>query len=198
MKYKISNVHLIINGEDVIVGVVLGEEDNPTSPFRTGYITNSEYEEGLKSFKYGKQQIGDLVYHCVGKFVNNVAIMSIEQKWIDELEKMGYNITELVYENKIEKLTEEEVEVLMKLAKGNSYSWFGISKDKTEIIDMSNITLNGEVNVSLDEGVYNLIRIIDNNISRIVNNKELIILIKLCNRLGFELNLSLTTIKDIN
>lgn len=50
MKYKISNVYINVNGEDIAVGVVLGEEDKPQSPFRTEYITNSEYERGLKEF----------------------------------------------------------------------------------------------------------------------------------------------------
>ena len=62
MKYKISDVYIKINGEDIAVGVALGEEDKPQSPFRTEYVTNSEYENGLKEFRYGKQQIGDLVY----------------------------------------------------------------------------------------------------------------------------------------
>lgn len=68
MKYKISNVYINVNGEDIAVGVVLGEEDKPQSPFRTEYITNSEYERGLKEFRYGKQQIGDCVYHCITQF----------------------------------------------------------------------------------------------------------------------------------
>lgn len=46
MKYKISNVYINVNGENIAVGVVLGEEDKPQSPFRTEYVTNSEYERG--------------------------------------------------------------------------------------------------------------------------------------------------------
>lgn len=38
MKYKISNAYLTVNGEDIAVGVVLGEEDKPESPFSTEYI----------------------------------------------------------------------------------------------------------------------------------------------------------------
>ena len=98
MKYKISNVYINVNGEDIVVGVVLGEEDKPQSPFRTEYVTNSEYEKGLKEFRYGKQQIGDLVYHCITQFKNFTATCPIKQKWIDELEKMGYDISKLKYE----------------------------------------------------------------------------------------------------
>lgn len=98
MRYKISDVYVNVNGESIAVGTVLGEEDKPQSPFRTGYITNSEYEKGLKEFIYGKQQIGDLVCHCVAEFKNFVAIRPVEKKWIDELGKMGYDISKLKYE----------------------------------------------------------------------------------------------------
>ncbi len=96
MKYKISNAHLIVNGEDIIVGVVLGEEDKPESPFRTEYITISEYEKGLKEFRYGKQHIGDLVYHRVGEFVDFKAKRHIDEKWINELKLMGYDTSKLI------------------------------------------------------------------------------------------------------
>ena len=98
MKYKISDVYIRINGESIPVGTVLGEEDKPQSPFRTEYITNSEYEKGLKSFKYGRQQISDLVYHQVAEFKDFVATRPVEQKWIDELELMGYDVSKLSYE----------------------------------------------------------------------------------------------------
>lgn len=69
MKYKISNAYIEIRTKSIAaVGTVLGEEDKPTSSFRTEYITNSEYERGLKDFTYDKQQIGDLVYHLIAKF----------------------------------------------------------------------------------------------------------------------------------
>ena len=51
MKYKISNAYAVINGEEIQVGVALGQEDLPESPFTTGYVTNSEYEQGLKQFR---------------------------------------------------------------------------------------------------------------------------------------------------
>ena len=54
MKYKISNAYIRINGESIPVGTVLGEEDKPQSPFRTEYITNSEYEKGLEKFQIWK------------------------------------------------------------------------------------------------------------------------------------------------
>lgn len=96
MKYKISNAYLIINGESIPVGVVLGEEDKPKSPFTTEYITVSEYEMGLKNFTYGKQQIGDLCYHCLGEFLNFKAKKHIDEKWINELKNIGYDISKLI------------------------------------------------------------------------------------------------------
>ena len=98
MKYKISDVYIRINGESIPVGTVLGQEDKPQSPFRTEYITNSEYEKGLKSFKYGRQQSGDLVYQQVVEFKDFVATRPVEQKWIDELKLMGYDVSKLSYD----------------------------------------------------------------------------------------------------
>lgn len=98
MRYKISDVYVNVNGESIAVGAVLGEEDKPESPFMTEYITNSEYEKGLKEFIYGKQKIGDLVCHCVAEFKNFAAARPVEKKWIDELGKMGYDISKLKYE----------------------------------------------------------------------------------------------------
>ena len=86
----------IPSAEEIAVGVVLGEEDNPQSLFRTKYIRVSEYEKVLKEFKYGKQQIGDMVYHCVGKFVDFKALRHVDEKWIEELKLMGYDTTKLV------------------------------------------------------------------------------------------------------
>lgn len=98
MRYKISDLYVKINGESIPVGTVLGEEDKPQSPFRTEYITNSEYEKGLKSFKYGKQKIDNLVYYQIAEFKDFVATKPVEQKWIDELKLMGYDVSNLKYE----------------------------------------------------------------------------------------------------
>ena len=51
MKYKISDAYVQINGETIAVGTVLGEEDKPQSPFRTEYITNSEYKKRSEKFQ---------------------------------------------------------------------------------------------------------------------------------------------------
>lgn len=93
MKYKISNAYAVINGEEIQVGVALGQEDLPESPFTTGYVTNSEYEQGLKEFRYGKARIGDLVYHVVARFENFVSASPVEARWIKELELMGYDVS---------------------------------------------------------------------------------------------------------
>lgn len=98
----ISDVHLIVNGQSIKVGKVVCECDegrwfnNPNE-----CITNTEWERRKKNFEIGDQKIGDLVYHCVGEFKNNIALKPIEKKWIDELESMGYTVqNKLVYEVK--------------------------------------------------------------------------------------------------
>ena len=96
MKYKISNAYIIVNGENIKVGTVLGQDDSTRSPFSTETIPNSEYEAGLKSFKYGKQKIDDLVFHFVGRFVNFKAERHIDDKWIKELALMGYDTSKLI------------------------------------------------------------------------------------------------------
>lgn len=59
------------------------------------------WEERKKKFEIGDQKIGDLVFHCKGEFKNNIALKPIEQKWIDELINMGYQVKDkLVYEIK--------------------------------------------------------------------------------------------------
>ena len=88
MKYKISNAYAVINGEEIQVGVALGQEDLPESPFTTGYVTNSEYEQGLKEFRYGKARIGDLVYHVVARFENFIKQVR------EEFDKVGLAYTE--------------------------------------------------------------------------------------------------------
>lgn len=95
MKYKINNVYLNVNKLNVCVGVVLGEEDNPHSPFATEMITTTEYEEGLKTFKYGGQVVNNLVFYGVGTIVGNRIIEFIDQKWTEELKRLGYH-TELL------------------------------------------------------------------------------------------------------
>lgn len=97
MKYEINDVYLKVNGERIKVGVVLGEEDKPRSPYPTEFITNTEYENGLKCFKYGRARICNLSYYQVGEFKDNVAVEPIDNKWIEELQKMGYDTTNLKY-----------------------------------------------------------------------------------------------------
>lgn len=97
MRYKISNVYIKIGTEEIAVGTVLGEDDKPHSPFSTEYITNSEYEKGLKDFSYGRQQIGDLVYHQIAKLDFTGEPVEIEKRWIDELILMGYDVSKLRY-----------------------------------------------------------------------------------------------------
>lgn len=96
MRYKISNAYLTVNGENIPVGVVLGHEDSPESPFRSETITVSEFERGLESFEYGAARINDAVFHRVGTFENFKAVRHVDQKWIDELKKQGYDTSKLI------------------------------------------------------------------------------------------------------
>ena len=96
MKYKISDAFIRVNGQDIIVGVVLGRENNPDSPFMTEVIPVSEYEKGVKEFKYGPAHIDDLVFHGVGMFENFKATRHIDEKWIHELALLGYDTSKLV------------------------------------------------------------------------------------------------------
>lgn len=102
MVRPISDVYLIVNGQSIKVGKVVCECDegrwfnNPNE-----YITNTEWERRKKNFEIGDQKIGDLCYHYVGEFKNNIALKPIEKKWIEELESMGYTVQDkLVYEVK--------------------------------------------------------------------------------------------------
>ena len=88
----ISKRFFVVISDDNVRRVFINPEIIKTS------AENSEYEEGLKSFKYGKQQIGDCVYHQVAEFKNFVATSPVEQKWINELKLMGYDVSKLSYE----------------------------------------------------------------------------------------------------
>lgn len=98
MKYKIKTIYLDVNKEMVPVGVVLGEGDNPYSFTHTEEITNSEYEEGLRLFKYGGQITSTGFGYIYGTIIGNKILGHIDQKWIDELKKQGYHTELLEYE----------------------------------------------------------------------------------------------------
>ena len=97
MKYKISDLYISINGDSYKIGVVLGEENKPTSPFRTEYIPISQYEKGLKDFTYGKQHIHDCIYHSIGNYSTEGEPKPIDKKWIDEFVLMGYDVSKIKY-----------------------------------------------------------------------------------------------------
>lgn len=96
MKYKISNAYIDVNGECIKVGVVLGPENDPQSPYTTEIIPISEYEKGMKEFRYGREQINDLVSHYVGVFENFRSKKHVDEKWIRELELLGYDTSKLI------------------------------------------------------------------------------------------------------
>ncbi len=98
MKYKISDAYIIVNGEDIEVGVVLGEENRPDSPYTTEIVPISEYEKGVKEFRYGRSHIDDMVFHWVGEFKDFKSTKHIDEKWIRELTLMGYDTSKLINE----------------------------------------------------------------------------------------------------
>lgn len=104
MKYSISDVYICINDHDlIIIGKVLGAENDPYSLTATETITNSEFGKRLRSFDCAYAKVNDCVFHLVGylytkdfvgeKSKNN----SIDTKWINELKLMGYDIDKLDY-----------------------------------------------------------------------------------------------------
>lgn len=93
MLYKINNIYLNINKEMVLVGVVLVDRNS----LYTQEVTKSEYEEGLKAFKYGGEICSESGY-TYGTIVGNKIQGHIDQKWIDELKKRGYHTELLKYE----------------------------------------------------------------------------------------------------
>lgn len=98
MKYKISNLYIEIDSDSIPIGIVLGEEDKPESPYHTGYITISEYERGLKDFIYGQQRIHDCLYHYLGKYSTSGEPKPIKKKWVDELVRRGYNVDKVMFD----------------------------------------------------------------------------------------------------
>ena len=98
----ISNIYLILNGQSINVGKVICECDQGSwFNKHNEYIKNTEWKERKKKFEIGDQRIDDLVFYCKGEFKNNIALKPIEQKWIDELINMGYQVKDkLVYEIK--------------------------------------------------------------------------------------------------
>ena len=102
MLRPISNIYLVVNGQSINVGKVVADYSGDAWwNSEQKYLTNSEVKELQRNFEIGDQQIDDLVYHCVGKFENFIATTAIEEKWINELIDMGYNVEEkLFYEIK--------------------------------------------------------------------------------------------------
>ena len=96
MKYKISNLYIKIDGERIPIGVCLGEENKPESPYTTETIPISEYETGLKNFTYGRQRIDDCVYHGLRhEYSTTGEPKPIDKKWFDELVRMGYDMSKV-------------------------------------------------------------------------------------------------------
>ena len=98
MKYKISNLYIKIDGERIPIGVCLGEEDKPESPYTTETIPISEYETGLKNFTYGRQRISDCTYHgLIHTYSTDGEPKPIKRKWYEELIRLGYDVSKVKF-----------------------------------------------------------------------------------------------------
>ena len=99
MKFKLFDVYIRIENELILIGVGLSEAGKPRSPFSSEYVTLSEYENGLKSHIYGKQQIR-CADHTIGEYYKEDKVgkpQTITKKWVDELVRLGYNISEIKF-----------------------------------------------------------------------------------------------------
>jgi len=96
IKYMINNAYININDKEYAVGVVLGPEGDPNSPFASEIVTVTEYEKGLKNKIYGPCFINNLTYYTVCH-KNKDNVYEMKQKWLDELVKLGVDTNSFEY-----------------------------------------------------------------------------------------------------
>lgn len=87
-----TNVYGSINGESVKVGY---EVENILDRYE--YFTLDEIETLRKQFKIKDNGTRSLVYIQVFKIENNEIKNPIEQRWIDQLSSLGYDVSLLKY-----------------------------------------------------------------------------------------------------
>jgi len=93
--YLYTNVYASINGESVKVGYEV--KDNLDEYI---YYTLSEIEELKKQFKIGDKGSRSLVYIQIFEVKNNKIAHPIEQRWINQLISLDYDISKLAYQIK--------------------------------------------------------------------------------------------------
>lgn len=84
---KIKEIAIKVNGDIILVGFHMYNGED---------ITISEYEKGVKDFIYsnGLKRIEKKFF--VGEFINFKATKHVDEKWIDELKRQGYNTDKLI------------------------------------------------------------------------------------------------------
>lgn len=90
--YLYTDIYGRINGQSIKVGY---EVENNLNEYQN--FSYNEIEELRKQFKIGDKGIRSLVYIQVFEIENNKIKNSIEQKWIDQLISLGYDISKLEY-----------------------------------------------------------------------------------------------------
>jgi hypothetical protein len=90
--YLYTNVYANINGQSIQVGYEVEDNLNEYKNFSLNKI-----EELRKEFKIGDKGNRSLVYIQVFEIINNKIISPIEQKWIDQLISLGYDVSKLEY-----------------------------------------------------------------------------------------------------
>ena len=92
MYYLYTSVFARINGESIKVGY---EVENILDEYENFSLL--EIDKLRKEFKIGDKGFRSLVYIQVFEIQNNKIMRPIEQRWIDQLSSMGYNISKLEY-----------------------------------------------------------------------------------------------------
>lgn len=90
--YLYTKVYANINGQAIHVGYEVENNINEYENFSL-----NEIDELRKQFKIGDKGFRSLVYIQVFQIDNNKVKNPIDQKWIDQLISMGYDISKLEY-----------------------------------------------------------------------------------------------------
>lgn len=87
MNYITANILLKVNGSSINVGSILDDGS---------YVTNTEYRNGIKEFLYSCDCSRIEENRFVGEFIDFKATKHVDEKWIDELKRQGYNTDKLI------------------------------------------------------------------------------------------------------
>jgi len=90
--YLYTSIYARINGESVKVGY---EVENILDEYENYSLL--EINKLRKEFKIGDKGFRSLVYIQVFEIQNNKIMRPIEQRWLDQLSSMGYDISKLDY-----------------------------------------------------------------------------------------------------